>query len=445
MQEVSRPHMKNKQRQEGGTRSAKRENSLFRIQTDSARLSSTTTTMTGMAMMWLLALGALVVVPAQSFDESSLRRRRKPIVLIDDIYSQGHPVDLDGSFDDMMRDLQSAESYSMSMSMPMPSTPPPPSPPARPPGPNCLEGTTKEAYLESLDLPAFSKDPATPEGKAFEWLLNDSVNVCTYPTLEQRYALAAFYFSTGGPGWLSSDGWASGEPECTWEFVKCRGGKVTELVPGKFLLQHALCVCVCPSQPHNSRNAHVIGISICYFIVSNNLVGTITEAVAVLTQMETLKLFNNTLSGGLPAVVGNFQDLKIFDLEFNEFSGPAILAEFVPLSNLEQYLVGSNELTGMLPAAIENWTKLTILSVGANMLGGPLPPELGSLDKLGTKTSVCAVPSPMPHAFTPNSHMNVVLLCRITLPSQQCLYRTTSRGTRKLDQPQGATCSIQPA
>ena len=116
----------------------------------------------------------------------------------------------------------------------------------------------------------------------------------------------------------------------------------------------------------------------------NNLVGdSITEAIAVLEAMQEFSLFRNSLSGPLPPAVGAFTNLRLLDLEENEFDGPVVISEYVALVNLEEYRVGRNFLTGPLPGAIENWTKLVVLSIGDNQVDGPLPPEIGSLADLG--------------------------------------------------------------
>jgi hypothetical protein len=39
--------------------------------------------------------------------------------------------------------------------------------------------------------------------------------------LIQRYALAVFYFSTGGPNWKSKIYWLTGRHECGWQGVIC--------------------------------------------------------------------------------------------------------------------------------------------------------------------------------------------------------------------------------
>ena len=67
-------------------------------------------------------------------------------------------------------------------------------------------------------------DASTPQGMAFRWILDTDpaqIDPCKYPTLEQRYALATFYYSTNGDDWTNTNAWLSGANECTWLGVKC--------------------------------------------------------------------------------------------------------------------------------------------------------------------------------------------------------------------------------
>lgn len=99
--------------------------------------------------------------------------------------------------------------------------------------------------------------------------------------------------------------------------------------------------------------------------------------------MEEFSVFRNSLSGPLPPVLGSLTNLKLLDLEENEFDGPVVIGDYVALVNLEEYRVGRNKLTGPLPGAIENWSNLIVLSIGENEVDGPIPPEIGTLTDLG--------------------------------------------------------------
>lgn len=245
--------------------------------------------MTGRSM---LRYTALLLLLAQA--SSSPLRKRKNLVNVDKLFggSDEPRVLADGmmmmedeimDIDYELRNLEGHLSLSFSFSMSMPSPRPPtgptpptdPAPTPRPPtgptaptprppsdGPSpttptprppsdgpedCLVGTTKADFLEDAlgDVPGFSTDPSTDEGQAFDWFVNtDTVDVCTYATLEQRYALAAFWFSTGGSDWSSGDGWTTSAPECEWQFVTCNGeGFVTALFISKctFLIVSVTC------------------------------------------------------------------------------------------------------------------------------------------------------------------------------------------------------------
>jgi hypothetical protein len=80
-------------------------------------------------------------------------------------------------------------------------------------------------------------NPATPQGMAVRWILNEDplqIDPCTYPTVEQRYALATFYFSTSGDNWIVNTGWLSVAGECDWFGITCVDGKVTANIMGTF-------------------------------------------------------------------------------------------------------------------------------------------------------------------------------------------------------------------
>ena len=80
---------------------------------------------------------------------------------------------------------------------------------------------------------------STPQGKAFEWLINeDGAFLCPdAPKLIQRYVLAVIYYSTGGDQWnqcskssvdcgnnapfVNKTSFLSSENECTWAGISC--------------------------------------------------------------------------------------------------------------------------------------------------------------------------------------------------------------------------------
>ena len=67
-----------------------------------------------------------------------------------------------------------------------------------------------------------------------------------------------------------------------------------------------------------------------------------------LSNLETLYLGFNELTGPIPAELGNLSNLKSLNLSNNRLTGP-IPAELGSLSNLEYLQLGGNQLTGCIP------------------------------------------------------------------------------------------------
>lgn len=144
---------------------------------------------------------------------------------------------------DAFRLLRSSLDFSMSMPsedmpsgdsparppVPRPTEAPNPSPigPTSSPG-SCLMGRTREEFIFDVLTPITDaeilNDPDTPQGMAFDYLANDDPALedpCSSDTIEQRYGLTAFYFSTQGAEWTDNTGWLGEGNECTWFGVTC--------------------------------------------------------------------------------------------------------------------------------------------------------------------------------------------------------------------------------
>jgi hypothetical protein len=100
---------------------------------------------------------------------------------------------------------------------------------------SCLDGLTREEYLfaelSAITDPTLLANTSTPQGRAFEFMTVDPLqpNVCTYPTIDQRYGLATLAYSTNVANWTASDNWLQDAPECEWFGVACENGRVANL------------------------------------------------------------------------------------------------------------------------------------------------------------------------------------------------------------------------
>ncbi|XP_010687665.2 probable LRR receptor-like serine/threonine-protein kinase At2g23950 isoform X2 [Beta vulgaris subsp. vulgaris] len=105
---------------------------------------------------------------------------------------------------------------------------------------------------------------------------------------------------------------------------------------------------------------------------SQSLSGTLSGAIANLTNLQQVLLQNNNISGKIPAEIGLLSKLQTLDLSNNGFSGnvPNSLGQSKSL----QYLrLNNNTLSGAFPAFLANLSQLTFLDLSFNNLSGPVP------------------------------------------------------------------------
>jgi Leucine-rich repeat (LRR) protein len=118
------------------------------------------------------------------------------------------------------------------------------------------------------------------------------------------------------------------------------------------------------------------------YLGKNSLNGAIPGELFLCTKLVEVDLSRNKFSGSVPAAFGSLLDLKVLLAWDNEFSGaiPATLGGLTKLENLD---LSTNRLTGGIPAQLSNATTLKVLNLSDNpTLGGVVPPSLSSLANL---------------------------------------------------------------
>ena len=108
-----------------------------------------------------------------------------------------------------------------------------------------------------------------------------------------------------------------------------------------------------------------------------NLTGTIPPEIDMLSNLESLFIGGNNLSGSLPDF-GNLSKLKTLAVHENLLEGP--IPSFP--SNIERLFLDSNRFNETIPEAIALLTKLRDFRVNNNELTGEIPIQLGSLRNL---------------------------------------------------------------
>jgi len=298
------------------------------------------------------------------------------------------------------------------------------------PSPSGASFPSVESQLSAVIDTSTLQNSQTPLGIAYKWITQQddlSSTTKSYPTVVQRFALAAFYFATGG-----------GRTQATWNVcsavpanvVKDRNSFSTKCVFGEGI-EYGQVVCAgsqafleCPEYyagspaPTDPKKRWLSDTSECdWYGVScnrdgiveelalpqNGLKGTLLPELDLLSDMKSLDLSSNTLTGTLPdwqaleymeqVVLSNltlqgqvplnwttWSELGTLELADNQLTGFLTLpGEWMKLYKVN---VSNNALEINLPPNIGQAVRLETLAVSGNNVGGTLPSSVGNLESL---------------------------------------------------------------
>ena len=111
---------------------------------------------------------------------------------------------------------------------------------------------------------------------------------------------------------------------------------------------------------------------------NNTLSGAIPAELGNLAKLYHLFLHDNTLSGAIPAELGDLAKLRVLHLANNALSGE-IPTELGKL-DLWDLKLHNNALSGEIPTELWNFTNIDDLYLHGNALSGEIPTELGTLE-----------------------------------------------------------------
>ncbi|XP_075664962.1 putative LRR receptor-like serine/threonine-protein kinase RFK1 isoform X7 [Castanea sativa] len=89
----------------------------------------------------------------------------------------------------------------------------------------------------------------------------------------------------------------------------------------------------------------------------------------------------NQFSGIVPPELGDLTNLQTLMLSSNNLTGNLPMA-FAGLRNLTDFRINDNKFSGIIPDFIQNWKQLTRLEMHASGLKGPIPPNISLLNNL---------------------------------------------------------------
>ena len=113
---------------------------------------------------------------------------------------------------------------------------------------------------------------------------------------------------------------------------------------------------------------------------SNSLSGGVPATLGNLGSLRDLRLRNNNLRGSIPSQLSNIASLQILALENTGLTGS--IPDLSGLTRLRTLNLRDNNLTGSIPTWLEDMDNMVILNLHTNQLTGSIPSELGSMSNL---------------------------------------------------------------
>jgi hypothetical protein len=241
-----------------------------------------------------------------------------------------------------------------------------------------------------LDSSVF-EDEYSPQNKAFYWLATDAnLDNLDHTQKSQRYALATFYYATNAvptpyterpQPWVSAHLWLSTAHVCEWKGIVCTSQQHVEAID---LERNNLC----GSLP---LELTILAAHLTELDFTSNLIymeDELFDAFKSLENIETLLMDDNYLVGkaGLPWQFQNMKNIEKLRVSYNLFAGELegdhkVIANMGKLTHLE---IESNFLTGKMPDVIGEMEDLVYLYMRRNEMTYNL-----DFLKAGKLTSLC--------------------------------------------------------
>ncbi len=156
--------------------------------------------------------------------------------------------------------------------------------------------------------------------------------------LSDRQVLDSIYQLTGGENWTDTANWLGDEPLSEWHGVE------------------------------TNEAGKVVGLS----LGNNNLTGAIPRLLAELDDLVTLDLSGNGLGGGIPEQLRELRQLRDLVLNDNALEGP-LTKDVGYMAGLRYLNIGTNDLRGVVPRSFRNLELDTLYAAGSGVC---VPPSL---------------------------------------------------------------------
>ena len=197
---------------------------------------------------------------------------------------------------------------------------------------------TTIATVDSTGL-VTAADYGTTEIAAISDSLTATADVEIVFKFSNRQVLDTLYRITGGENWTDTTNWLSDEPLSEWYGVE------------------------------TNDSGAVIGLA----LGNNNLTGEIPRLLAELDDLVTLDLGSNTLGGKIPWQLRELHQLRDLVLNGNALEGP-LTREVGYMGGLRYLHIGDNNFIGVVPGSFAGLELDTLYAAGSGVC---VPPSLG--------------------------------------------------------------------
>ena len=296
--------------------------------------------------------------------------------------------------------------------------------PAPSPGNNPVMSLFDEISNVVAD-PQILRQSDTPQGQAFDWLSNIDERITNQYGIAQRFALATFYFATGGKRTIAAWKYCSAVPTTTTDAINSFSTRCI-FEEGRHVCAEIEDFVECPEY-EDMVGATILGVppkrwlSIAHEcdwygitcdddgrveqinLHGNGLEGTLVRELRILKNLKSLLLPDNNLIGKIPewssaadleqqsqrsnnpsdviSVSWSFDNLQTLDLSQNSLTGSTVLP--IGSLSLRSFNTSENpELEVQMTPHIGLWVDLETFDISTNKVVGQVPGTIGNWKSL---------------------------------------------------------------
>ncbi|WKN30369.1 M6 family metalloprotease domain-containing protein [Porifericola rhodea] len=183
---------------------------------------------------------------------------------------------------------------------------------------------------------------------------------------QDSLGLVAMYQQMSGAKWSKKSRWLSA-PVSTWEGVTVENGRVTKLEFVEAGLEKSF-----------PEEFYLLSELRSLTLINNKLSGNISNSLNQLSKLEEITIQEDELTGSFLENISQLNKLKKLVLKDVKLNAQ-LPTNFDKLSNLEQLEISNAGLSGGIPSSLNRLSKLNKLVLSKNSLSGSIPENLEGL------------------------------------------------------------------